>query len=179
MQVSPFSLDGWLDPPSYYWGFYFGVQCCSTLRSCFSLLGFFEVGGFSYLQSQKLYLCDCYKISFHLWGNGGPRLNLELANFNKEEAASWSVIRKNEPSSKPRSFADAVKSRLLSGANSIPLRVSTFHRLEFPQRPSSRQRVLVHRQAQTVHPMAQSGSGQRRESQVHNATSPNLNLSLS
>ena len=44
-------------------------------------------------------------------------MDLELADFNKEEATSWSVIKKNEPSSKPRSFADAVKSGLLSGAN--------------------------------------------------------------
>jgi hypothetical protein len=145
------------------------------LQSCFSLLGFFEVGGFSYLLSQKLYLCDCYKISFHLWGNGGPRLNLELEDFNKEEEASWSVIRKNEPSSKPRSFADAVKSGLLSGANSIPLRVSAFHRLEFPRRPSSRQRVPIHRQAQTLHPTPNQGLV-KEESQVHNATSPNLNF---
>ena len=32
--------------------------------------------------------CSCYKVFFHLWGNGGPRWDLELAAFNREEADS-------------------------------------------------------------------------------------------
>ena len=35
-----------------------------------------------------------FKIFFHLWSNGGPRWELEFANYCKEEASSWSENQK-------------------------------------------------------------------------------------
>ncbi|CAD6239551.1 unnamed protein product [Miscanthus lutarioriparius] len=93
----------------------------------------------------KSFESSCFKIFFHLRSNGGPRWELEFANYCKEEASSWSEIRRSSssPQQQPpsiasknfvrqRSFAEAVKLGHLTGANAIPMRVSAFNRLEFP-----------------------------------------------
>jgi hypothetical protein len=38
--------------------------------------------------------CSCYKVFFHLWSNGGPRWEFEFADYCKEEAWSWSEVKK-------------------------------------------------------------------------------------
>jgi len=76
--------------------------------------------------------CSCYKVFFHLWGNGGPRWDLELAVFNREEAASWVSVKGSIQRLNHKSFADAVKSGILMGANSLPIRQSVFKRIVFP-----------------------------------------------
>ena len=76
--------------------------------------------------------CSCYKVFFHLWGNGGPRWDLELAAFNREEADSWVPVKGSIQRLNHKSFADAVKSGILMGANSLPIRQSVFKRIVFP-----------------------------------------------
>ncbi|KXG35793.1 hypothetical protein SORBI_3002G229200 [Sorghum bicolor] len=89
--------------------------------------------------------CDLFKLFFHLWGAGGPNWQKELALYLNEEESSWSAVKRVSQTS----FADVVKSSLLSGANSIPLgrkvfpppsdhkkvppaRISVFGRIKFP-----------------------------------------------
>ena len=99
---------------------------------------------------------DLYKVSFHLWGNGGPNWHRELELFMEEEQSSWRSA-SNRCQVKP-SYAAIVRSSPakppLSGANAIPLgngrarfpamspslrrpappRKSVLERLEFPQK---------------------------------------------
>ncbi|CAD6209206.1 unnamed protein product [Miscanthus lutarioriparius] len=81
--------------------------------------------------------CAAYKVYFHLWSHGGPRWQSELAAFTKEEEDSWSEARKQAKGKAQRSFAEIVKSGILTGANSIPLRRSAFDRLIFPATANS------------------------------------------
>jgi len=79
-----------------------------------------------------------YKV-FHLWSNGGPRWEFEYNDYCKEEALTWSEIRRNQPAAKQlgqaqtvhkqKSFVEAVKFGVLTGANKIPVRVSAFNRI--------------------------------------------------
>lgn len=99
-------------------------------------VGFFvhRLGSFS---------CEQFKVSFHLWGNGGPNWRSEYKLFLAEEDLSWSSA-----SRAMKSFADAVRSPPLSGANAVPVgsvrsrkhpsrlafpRRSVFDRIEFPK----------------------------------------------
>ena len=59
--------------------------------------------------------CSCYKVLFHLWGNGGPRWDLEFAAFNREEVDSWVPVKGSIQRLNHKSFADAVKSGILMG----------------------------------------------------------------
>lgn len=94
----------------------------------------------------KSFQSSCFKVFFHLWSNGGPRWELEFTDYCKEEASSWSEIRRNSSAHKQqypsaasksfvsqRSFVEAVKLGHLTGANAIPMRVSAFDRLKFPE----------------------------------------------
>lgn len=92
----------------------------------------FKLGSFS---------CEQFKVSFHLWGNGGPNWRLEYKLFLAEEERSWSYV--SHSNSAQKSFADAVRSPPLSGANCIPLGnkhfekrnvSSVFSRIIFPCR---------------------------------------------
>jgi hypothetical protein len=47
---------------------------------------------------------SCYKLFFHLWSNGGPRWEFEFAAYCKEEASSWSEIKKSTTSHNIASF---------------------------------------------------------------------------
>lgn len=88
----------------------------------------------------RRFVCEEYKIFFNLWGNGGPRWDLELEAFYREEAASWSLIKGRPSVHNAASFAEVVKTGILTGANSIPLRRSVFDRIQFPNvRPTSKQ----------------------------------------
>lgn len=103
--------------------------------------------------------CDLYKVSFHLWGNGGPNWHRELELFRREEENSWHLANGNRQS-KPsyvaiaRSAARSSSVKLpLTGANSVPLgngrarssavqqsalpRTSVFARLEEPRHHDS------------------------------------------
>jgi len=48
-------------------------------------IGFFIV-------NRRSFSCSLYKLSFHLWGNGGPDWKREYAFFYAEEALSWKFI---------------------------------------------------------------------------------------
>ena len=79
--------------------------------------------------------CELYSLSFHLWGNGGPNWRKEFRLFQEEERLSWRPAQKKAP----KSFAEAVKSAPLSGANAEPIGKpkisnSLLNRLHFPQR---------------------------------------------
>lgn len=133
--------------------------------------------------------CSGYKVFFNLWSNGGPRWEFEFAEFCKEEDISWSKIRRNSSSKQSssaaaaqrstcqRSFADAVKFGPLTGANRIPLRVSAFDRLQFPNH-SGQINASAQLKDRSVHAKFHSGSGQKRGSRDNNGGSSNLNLSL-
>lgn len=85
-----------------------------------------------YISNLRSFSCQCYSLTFHLWGMAGPNWRREFELFLKEEARSW------QPATKPRasvftrlnkSFADVVRTTttidpLLSSTNSIPPRCS-------------------------------------------------------
>ena len=84
--------------------------------------------------------CSNYKIFFHLWGNGGPRWDLELAAFNREDD-SWMLDKGSQRRLKRLSYVDAVKSGILTGANSLPVK-QKFSILTESNRPPSKQSVF-------------------------------------
>ncbi|KAG0512725.1 hypothetical protein BDA96_10G038600 [Sorghum bicolor] len=107
-----------------------------------------------HIVSLRSFECSEYKIFFHLWGMGGPNWKREWSLFCSEEVASWTKIqrhsRKSESHSsrvKPSvSFAQAVKSNLLTGANSVPMarRSGTHvHRVLEPQGNIARDRQPI------------------------------------
>lgn len=49
--------------------------------------------------------CDELKVSFFLWGNGGPNWRREYKLYSQEEESSWTVASK----ANRKSFADIVK----------------------------------------------------------------------
>jgi hypothetical protein len=131
---------------------------------------------------------SCYKVFFHLWSNGGPHWDHEYAAYCREEASSWSEIRKVPSVSKQlspithsrkasihRSFADAVKFVPLTGANKIPLRVSAFDRIQFPE-TKAQFGDSDNRHFHPVHASFRTRVGQADESRVNNASGPSLNL---
>lgn len=76
--------------------------------------------------------CELYKLYFHLWGNGGPNWRHEFNLFRAEEEASWSNVHRK------KSFADAVRSPPVTGANAVPMgRLSALKRIR-PHDPSPR-----------------------------------------
>jgi hypothetical protein len=88
------------------------------------------------------------KISFHLWGHGGPQFAYEVELWEQEESDKRTLLSRKKKQAN-RSFAEVVRTRLsrvLTGANSVPLnrnpplnrsvhrsRVSVFDRIHFPQ----------------------------------------------
>jgi hypothetical protein len=65
------------------------------------------------------YKCKSLKAYLHLWNFGGPNWIRELQFFNEEESTSWKLVsRKRSPSF---SYADVVRSSILSWANAIPM----------------------------------------------------------
>lgn len=75
--------------------------------------------------------CDLFKLSFHLWGNGGPNWRHELRLFQQEEESSWSKVPIKDHGN--RSYADAVRDPPLTGANSVPMgRRSALNRVRIP-----------------------------------------------
>ena len=65
-----------------------------------------------------------FKIFFHLWGNGGPNWFQEWKSFCVEEEAKWTTVGSSSPDRRPNvSFADVVRSPLLTGANKVPIAV--------------------------------------------------------
>lgn len=65
--------------------------------------------GFHIFRLKSFFYSSC-KIFFHLWGNGGPRWDLELFKFPKEEEATWLEVRRNS-SLKKHSSATVVDQR--------------------------------------------------------------------
>ena len=90
-----------------------------------------------YVRDLQSFECKLYKVSFHLWGNGGPNWKREFSLFSREEESSWEHV---IPTTKTRTtFAEIVKGPPLSGANSIPLgRRSLFSRLRWPELEKTR-----------------------------------------
>jgi hypothetical protein len=113
-------------------------------------------------------------VFFHLWGNGGPRWDLELKAFIREEQDSWVPSKKSTFQTSARSFAEVVKSVPLSGANHIPLHHSAFDRLVFPEpEPTVR---LVQKSAiarQSHYPFGHGNNGPAK-----NFSNLNLNLNV-
>ena len=104
-----------------------------------SLVGF-------HIVKLRSFECSSFKGFFHLWSNGGPNWTREWRSFCAEEEASWTAVQKNPAASngsliRPSvTFADAVKSIPLTGANRVPVstqqpRRSIFDRLIFPSDP--------------------------------------------
>lgn len=99
----------------------------------------------------RSYECSQFKIYFHLWGNGGPAWKIEATKFLQEEDSSWILVQ-NRKKRDNRSYADVVRSSVLTGANRVPLakqsrnqqysvlnrltwsRKSVFYRLQFKNR---------------------------------------------
>ena len=87
--------------------------------------------------------CSSFKVFFHLWSNGGPNWVREWRSFCAEEEASWTDVQKSPTAGKIRpsvTFADAVKSVLLTRANKVPVQAkqpqrSVFDHLLFPSDP--------------------------------------------
>ena len=87
-----------------------------------------------FIHNLRCFSCDQYVLFFHLWGNGGPNWRSELRAFMAEEEKSWSLVRSTAPK---KTFADAVRSPPLSGANREPIgkpKISNAlrNRLSFP-----------------------------------------------
>lgn len=71
-----------------------------------------------FVANLRSFACDSFRAYFFLWGNGGFNWRHEFALFLEEEAKSWVAA---ATSSKRKSFAGAVKSSPLTGANAVPL----------------------------------------------------------
>ncbi|KAG0519669.1 hypothetical protein BDA96_08G006900 [Sorghum bicolor] len=102
---------------------------------CLSSIGF-------HILNLRSFDCSAYKIFFHLWGNGGPNWIREWKSFCAEEEASWEKMKK--PGARRRlgtSFADVVRSSVLSGANRVPL-ASRVDRQINPARKSVFDRIV-------------------------------------
>lgn len=86
---------------------------------------------------------DLFKLTFHFWGHGRPNWRQELRLFYLEEESSWQHAGQGRSKLQTGvSFADAVRSNPLSGANRIPLgarpakqppKQSVFDRISFPK----------------------------------------------
>lgn len=79
---------------------------------------------------------DLFKLLFHLWDNGGPNWQRELALFNKEEDSTWHSV--NSKSFVKKSYAEVVRAPPLLAANLVPIgskpsRALVFYRLLFPK----------------------------------------------
>lgn len=59
--------------------------------------------------------CDPYKLSFHLWGSGGPNWRHELKLFLIEEESSWNKIPARSDQGK-KSFVEVVRNPPVTGA---------------------------------------------------------------
>lgn len=71
-----------------------------------------------FLTNLRSFACDSFKVFFFQWGNGNPNWRSEYSRYLLEEASSWSS---SSSKSGHRSFADVVKSPILSSANAVPL----------------------------------------------------------
>lgn len=103
-----------------------------------SLVGF-------HILKLRSFECSSFKVFFHLWGHGGPNWVQEWRKFCAEEEAKRFTVQSGKSTRRPNvSFADAVRSTPLTGANSVPIsvhqpvpigvhqpRTSVFHRLDF------------------------------------------------
>jgi hypothetical protein len=87
--------------------------------------------------------CSSFKAYLHLWNYGGPNWIKEWQLFSDEESCSWTLVSRG--CTQKASFADIVRSPVLSGANLVPLgglvgagrlqpRFSVFNRISFPAR---------------------------------------------
>lgn len=83
----------------------FSVLCLGDRVFQFSVASK-EVGLFIY--KLRFYECGQFKILFHLWGDGGPRSNREVQQWDLEEEAEWTLVT-NKKGKKHLSYADAVK----------------------------------------------------------------------
>lgn len=90
-----------------------------------------------FVRNLRSFECNLFKLSFHLWGRGGPDWRREWKLFVSEEEASWSKV--GSKKSLEKSFADVVRNIPLSGANRAPIGIKTapkpnvFDRLSFPR----------------------------------------------
>jgi hypothetical protein len=73
-----------------------------------------QVGFFIY--QLQYFKCDNFVVSFYLWNDGGPNWQQEFLAFDSEEEHSWQKIPK-----KRLSYAEAVKKKILSRANTTPV----------------------------------------------------------
>lgn len=93
-----------------------------------------------HIYNLRSYECDNYKLFFHLWGQGGTSWIKEWQIYEAEEENGWQVVRHKGAK---KTYADALKSTKLTGANAIPVNARkeppvrlVFDRLQF-------QRALV------------------------------------
>jgi hypothetical protein len=84
--------------------------------------------------------CSSFKAYLHLWNSGGPNWIKEWQLFSDEESSSWTLVSRGR--NRKASFADIVRTPVLSGANFVPLggqvragrlqpRSSVFNRISF------------------------------------------------
>jgi hypothetical protein len=87
------------------------------------------------------------RLFLHLWNYGGPNWVREFCLFNEEENSSWKLVSRKRHQVNP-SYADAVRNKVLTGANSVPVskqrsntrnnyypfkRISVFNRLSIQE----------------------------------------------
>jgi hypothetical protein len=85
----------------------------------------------------RSYLCEQYKIFFHLSGNGGAHWNLESKKYAEEEQSQWTAVLSKAERMQQKSYADIIRGRHLNGANRVPIgnrlqRRSVFQRIQWP-----------------------------------------------
>jgi hypothetical protein len=73
----------------------------------------------------RSFKCDEFKLFFHLWNFSGPNWAKEYRDYCHEEQSSWAEVVRN--GKVHRTYDQAVKSNVLSGANRIPLGKRTYH----------------------------------------------------
>lgn len=82
-----------------------------------------KVGFFIY--NLRFYECDSFRVSFHLWGNGGPSSQQEVARWKEEQDREWTMVRRKRNKQKVTS-ADVVKGNvakrsILTGVKRVPI----------------------------------------------------------
>jgi hypothetical protein len=104
----------------------FDVMQLSDRVFCFSVCSK-KVGIIIY--NLRSFECDEFKLFFHLWNFDGPNWTKEYHDFCLEDQSSWAEVDRN--GKVHRSYSQAVKSNVLSGANRIPLGKRINHNSDF------------------------------------------------
>ncbi|KAG0525937.1 hypothetical protein BDA96_06G101200 [Sorghum bicolor] len=125
-----------------------------------------------HIVSLRSFDCLDYKIFFHLWGRGGPNWRQEWTLFCAEEDASWTKVQNralkhqlpNNHAKESPSFADAVKSNLLTGTNRVPI--------------AQRSEFIARHDRHAFESQDSQNSGKKPIGSVHRGQADHINLDL-